>query len=146
MKKIALVLIIGMSLFVSACDSAKKQAEEKLKAEVEKLKTEADKLKEEAFKLHDDVMPISMDLENLREQVMKKAGSDSKLKAEALEISKDLDQAYKDMETWMPKLGSAADLTDAAEKIKALTEAKVEGLKIKEKTLAAKNRAEAFLK
>jgi uncharacterized coiled-coil DUF342 family protein len=143
MKKTALIIILGITFLFTACDSAKKQAGEKLKTE---LKAKADKLKEEAFKLHDDVMPISMDLENLREQVMKKAGTDSKLKAEALEISKELDQAYKDMETWMPKLGSAADLEDTVAKVLALTEAKVEGLKIKEKTLAAKQKAEDFLK
>jgi formate-dependent nitrite reductase cytochrome c552 subunit len=146
MKKLSFLFIFGLGILFIACQSKKTQLEDKLEAGVEKIKTEADKLKEEAFKIHDDVMPISMDLENLREEVMKKAGNDAIKKAKALEISKELDEAYKDMETWMPKLGSAADLTDAAEKIKALTEAKAEGLKIKEKTLAVKQKAEEFLK
>lgn len=146
MKKTALVFVIGLSVMFTACQSKKTELNEKLEAGAEKIQSEADKLQEEAFKLHDEVMPISLNLENLREEVMKKAGNDAKKKAEALEISKELDQAYQDMETWMPKLGAAADLTEATAKIKALTEAKAEGLKIKEKTLAAKQRAEEFLK
>lgn len=126
------LFIFALTLFVFACGSKD--------AEI------ADKLKEEAFKLHDEVMPVSMKLEDLKEQVMKKAEADTTQKAKALEISSELDGAYNDMEVWMPKLGDAADMQDVKEKIKALTEAKAEGEKIKEKTMAAKQKAEEFLK
>ncbi len=131
-KKIIPILSVGFILFLFSCGSKN--------AEI------ATKLQDEAFKIHDEVMPISMKLEDLREQVMKKVEGDSTKKAEALEISKELNDAYNEMEVWMPKLGDAADIKDIEAKIKAMTESKIEGLKIKEKTLAAKKRAEEFLK
>lgn len=112
-----------------------------------KYAEEAAKLKEETFKLHDDVMPVSMELETYREKVIKKAETmDSTGKKQALEISKILDEAYGDMEAWMPKLGDAADMKDSQEKVSALIELKTEGDKIKQKTLDAKKKAEDFLK
>jgi hypothetical protein len=50
------------------------------------------------------------------------------------------------MEAWMPKLGEAADMKDGEEKVKIFTVLKVEGEGIKQSTLDAKTKAEAFLK
>ena len=91
-------------------------------------------------------MPISMNLEDLKEKVMKKVETDSTNKKTALDISLALDKAYNEMEVWMPKLGDAADMKDGEEKVKALTELKAEGEKIKQNTLDAKKLAEEFLK
>ncbi|MFY7912690.1 MAG: hypothetical protein ACOVO2_24190 [Emticicia sp.] len=112
----------------------------------DKSAEEAAKLKEETFKIHDEVMPISMNLEDLKTEVMKKAETDTTLKKTALEISLALDKAYNDMETWMPKLGEAGDMKDGEEKVKALTALKVEGEQLKQSTLDAKKKAEEFLK
>lgn len=112
----------------------------------DKTAEEAAKLKEETFKIHDEVMPISMNLEDLKANVMKKAEADTTLKKAALDISSALDKAYNDMETWMPKLGEAADMKDGEEKIKALTTLKAEGEQLKQSTLDAKKKAEEFLK
>ncbi|PLK43443.1 hypothetical protein [Emticicia sp. TH156] len=112
-----------------------------------KYAEEAAKLKTETFKLHDEIMPVSMELETYRNKVMKKAETmDSTAKNQALEISKQLDQAYTDMEAWMPKLGDAADMKDGQEKVTALTELKAEGNKLKQKTIDARKKAEDFLK
>ncbi|MBA4852102.1 hypothetical protein [Emticicia sp. BO119] len=112
-----------------------------------KFADEAIRLKEETFKLHDEIMPVSMELEDYREKVMAKAETmDTTAKQQALAISKALDQAYNDMEIWMPKLGDAADMKDSQEKVDALVELKADGDKIKQKTLDAKNKAEDFLK
>lgn len=112
-----------------------------------KFEEESAKLKTETFKLHDEIMPVSMELETYREKVMAKAETlDTTAKQQALEISKQLDEAYTDMETWMPKLGDAADMKDSQEKVDALIELKNQGDKIKQKTLDAKQKAEAFLK
>ena len=129
MKKIFASLLI---LFAVACSD--KSAEESAK------------LKEETFKIHDDVMPISMNLEDLKADVMKKAEADTTLKKAALDISLDLDKAYNEMEAWMPKIGEAADMKDSEEKVKIFTELKTEGESIKQKTLDAKKKAEEFLK
>jgi hypothetical protein len=107
---------------------------------------DAAKLKEETFKIHDEVMPISMNLEDLKTKVMKKAEADTTLKKSALDISLALDKAYTDMETWMPKLGDAADMKDGKEKVKALTTLKTEGLQLKKSTLDAQKKADEFLK
>ncbi len=112
----------------------------------DKSAEEAAKLKEETFKIHDEVMPISMNLEDLKTNVMKKAEADTTLKKTALDISSALDKAYNDMETWMPKLGEAADMKDGEEKVKALTALKAEGEQLKQSTLDAKKKAEEFLK
>lgn len=112
----------------------------------DKSAEEAAKLKEETFKIHDEVMPISMNLEDLKINVMKKAEADTTLKKTALDISSALDKAYNDMETWMPKLGEAADMKDGEEKVKALTALKAEGEQLKQSTLDAKKKAEEFLK
>lgn len=112
-----------------------------------KFADEAIRLKEETFKLHDEIMPVSMELEDYREKVMAKAETmDTTAKQQALAISKALDQAYNDMEIWMPKLGDAADMKDSQEKVDALVELKADGDKIKQKTLDAKKKAEDFLK
>lgn len=112
-----------------------------------KFADEAIKLKEETFKLHDEIMPVSMELEGFREKVMAKAATmDTTAKQQALDISKQLDEAYNDMEAWMPKLGDAADMKDSQEKVDALIELKTAGDKIKQKTLDAKKKAEDFLK
>jgi hypothetical protein len=103
-------------------------------------------LKEETFKIHDEVMPISMSLEDLKAKVMKKAEADTTLKKSALDISLALDKAYTEMETWMPKLGEAADMKDGEDKVKALTTLKTEGMQLKESTLDAKKKADEFLK
>lgn len=107
---------------------------------------EAAKLKEETFKIHDEVMPISMNLEDLKEKVMKKVETDSTNKKTALDISLALDKAYNEMEVWMPKLGDAAEMKDGEDKVKTLTALKAEGEKIKQNTLDAKKLAEEFLK
>jgi hypothetical protein len=113
----------------------------------DKFAEESAKLKEETFKLHDEIMPVSMELEGFREKVMAKAATlDTTAKQNALEISKQLDEAYNDMEAWMPKLGDAADMKDSQEKVDALIELKTAGDKIKQKTLDAKKKAEDFLK
>jgi uncharacterized protein (DUF305 family) len=112
----------------------------------DKSAEESAKLKEETFKLHDEIMPISMNLEDLKTNVMKKAEADTTLKKTALDISLALDKAYNDMETWMPKLGEAADMKDSEEKVKALTTLKVEGEQLKQATLDAKKKADEFLK
>lgn len=112
----------------------------------DKAAEDSAKLKAETFQIHDDVMPISMNLEDLKTDVMKKAEADTTLKKTALDISLALDKAYTDMETWMPKIGSAADLADSEEKVKVFTELKAEGEKIKQNTLDAKKKAEEFLK
>jgi transcription initiation factor TFIID subunit TAF12 len=112
----------------------------------DKSAEEAAKLKDETFKIHDDVMPISMNLEDLKEKVMKKVEMDSTNKKTALDISLALDKAYNEMEVWMPKLGDAADMKDGEEKVKTLIELKAEGEKIKQNTLDAKKLAEEFLK
>ena len=112
----------------------------------DKSAEDAAKLKEETFKIHDDVMPISMNLEDLKVKVMKKAETDTTAKKEALAISLALDKDYNDMEAWMPKLGEAADMKDGEEKVKIFTVLKVEGEGIKQSTLDAKTKAEAFLK
>lgn len=112
----------------------------------DKSAEESAKLKEETFKLHDEIMPISMNLEDLKTNVMKKAEADTTLKKTALDISLALDKAYTDMETWMPKLGEAADMKDSEEKVKALTTLKVEGEQLKQTTLDAKKKADEFLK
>lgn len=112
-----------------------------------KFADEAVRLKEETFKLHDEIMPVSMELEGFREKVMAKAETmDTTSKQQALAISKQLDEAYNDMEAWMPKLGDAADMKDGQEKVDALIELKTAGDKIKQKTLDAKKKAEDFLK
>ncbi|WP_435355546.1 hypothetical protein [Emticicia sp. SJ17W-69] len=126
------LFILLVSLFVFSCTN--KSAEE------------AAKLKEETFKIHDEVMPISMNLEDLKEKVMKKAEADTTTKKVALDISLALDKAYNDMEAWMPKLGDAADMKDDEEKVKILTALKAEGEKIKQSTLDAKKKADEFLK
>jgi len=128
-------ILLSLSLIIFALACSDKYAEE------------AAKLKADTFKLHDEIMPVSMVLEDFREKVMKKSESaDSTAKLSALEISKELDQAYSDMEAWMPKLGDAADMKDSEEKVKTLTELKTEGEKIKQKTLDAKKKAEDYLK
>ncbi|AFK04819.1 hypothetical protein Emtol_3693 [Emticicia oligotrophica DSM 17448] len=129
MKNILIALLVIFSL---ACSN--------------KAAEEAAKLKEETFKLHDEIMPISMNLEDLKANVMKKAEADTNLKAKALDISSALDKAYNDMEVWMPKLGEAAEMKDGEEKVKALTDLKIEGEKIKQSTNDAKKQAEEFLK
>ncbi len=112
-----------------------------------KFEEESNKLKAETFKLHDEIMPVSMELEGFREKVMAKAETqDTTAKQQALEISKLLDEAYNDMEAWMPKLGDAADMKASQEKVDALIELKTDGDKIKQKTLDAKKKAEDFLK
>lgn len=112
----------------------------------DKSAEESAKLKEETFKLHDEIMPISMNLEDLKTNVMKKAEADTTLKKTALDISLALDKAYTDMETWMPKLGEATDMKDGEEKVKALTALKTEGEQLKQATLDAKKKADEFLK
>lgn len=129
MNKIFASLLL---LFVVAC--------------TDKSAEESAKLKDETFKIHDDVMPISMNLEDLKADVMKKAEADTTLKKTALDISLDLDKAYNEMEAWMPKIGEAADMKDSEEKVKIFTELKTEGESIKQKTLDAKKKAEEFLK
>ena len=125
-------LILLISLFVFSC--------------TDKSAEEAAKLKEETFKIHDDVMPISMNLEDLKEKVMKKVETDTTEKKQALDISLALDKAYNEMEVWMPKLGEAADMKDGKEKVKVFTELKAEGEKIKQNTLDLKKKVEEFLK
>lgn len=125
-------LILLISLFVFSC--------------TDKSAEEAAKLKEETFKIHDDVMPISMNLEDLKEKVMKKVETDTTEKKQALDISLALDKAYNEMEVWMPKLGEAADMKDGKEKVKVFTELKAEGEKIKQNTLDVKKKVEEFLK
>lgn len=112
----------------------------------DKSAKESAKLKEETFKIHDDVMPISMNLEDLKTDVMKKAETDTTLKKAALDISLELDKAYNEMEAWMPKIGEAADMKDDEEKVKVFSSLKTEGESIKQKTLDAKKKAEEFLK
>jgi hypothetical protein len=112
----------------------------------DKSAEESAKLKDETFKIHDEVMPLSMNLEDAKAAVMKKAEADTTLKKTALDISLALDKAYNDMEVWMPKLGDAADMKDGEEKVKALTALKAEGEKIKQSTLDAKKMADDFLK
>jgi hypothetical protein len=129
MKKILASIIV---LFVISC--------------TDKVAEESAKLKAETFKIHDDVMPISMNLEDLKANVMKKAESDSTLKSTALDISLELDKAYTSMEEWMPKLGEAAEMKDGEEKLKVFVSLKTEGEQIKQKTLDAKKKAEDFLK
>ncbi|CAH0995414.1 hypothetical protein EMA8858_01535 [Emticicia aquatica] len=129
MKKILASIIL---LFAVAC--------------TDKVAEESAKLKAETFKIHDDVMPISMNLEDLKANVMKKAESDSTLKSTALDISLELDKAYTSMEEWMPKLGEAAEMKDGEEKLKVFVSLKTEGEQIKQKTLDAKKKAEDFLK
>lgn len=126
------LLILLISLFVFSC--------------TDKSAEEAAKLKVETFKIHDEVMPISMNLEDLKEKVMKKVETDTTAKKEALDISLALDKAYNDMEAWMPKLGDASDMKDGEEKVKTLTALKAEGEKIKQSTMDAKKKAEEFLK
>lgn len=112
-----------------------------------KTSEEAAQLKTETFKLHDEIMPVSMELEGFREKIIKKSETlDSTAKQDALAISKELDETYNDMETWMTKLGDVIDMKDSDEKIKTLQDLKTEGNKIKEKTLNAKKKAEDFLK
>ena len=130
MKNLFLVAIIAFSTLACTDKSAE----------------EAAKLKEETFKIHDDVMPISMNLEDLKTNVMTKAAADTSLRKTALDISLTLDKAYNGMETWMPKIGEAADMKDNAEKVKAFTTLKAEGEAIKQATLDAKKKAEDFLK
>lgn len=125
-------LLLLLSIFVFSC--------------TDKSAEEAAKLKEETFKIHDEVMPISMNLEDLKEKVMKKVETDTTAKKQALDISLTLDKAYNEMEVWMPKLGDAADMKDGEEKVKTLTALKAEGVKIKQNTLNAKKLAEEFLK
>ncbi len=130
MKKI---LILLLTLFAFSC--------------TDKSAEEAAKLKEETFKIHDDVMPITMELEDLREKVMKKVeNSDSTSKKAALNVSLESRKAENEMYEWMPKLGEADKMKDGAEKVKVLTELKSEGEKIKQNTLDAKKLAEEFLK
>ncbi|WP_394991443.1 hypothetical protein [Emticicia sp.] len=129
MKNLLILLLI---LFAFSC--------------TDKSVEEAAKLKEETFKIHDDVMPISMNLEDLKEKVMKKVETDTTEKKQALGISLALDKAYNDMEVWMPKLGAAADMKDGEEKVKVFTELKAEGEKIKQNTLDVKKKVEEFLK
>ncbi len=126
------LLLLLLTLFTFSC--------------TDKSAEEAAKLKEETFKIHDEVMPISMNLEDLKEKVMKKVETDTTAKKQALDISLALDKAYNEMEVWMPKLGDAADMKDGEEKVKILTELKAEGEKIKQNTLDAKKLAEEFLK
>ena len=126
------LLFLLLTLFIFSC--------------TDKSVEEAAKLKEETFKIHDDVMPISMNLEDLKEKVMKKVATDTTAKPQALNISLALDKAYNEMEVWMPKLGEAADMKDGEEKVKALKSLKAEGEKIKQNTFDAKKMAEEFLK
>ncbi len=112
----------------------------------DKTAEETAKLKEETFKIHDEVMPLSMNLEDVKAEVMKRTLVDTTLKKTALDISLVLDKAYNDMEAWMPKLGSATDMKDGEEKLKAFIELKTEGEKIKQSTIDAKKKAEEFLK
>lgn len=112
-----------------------------------KFVEESAKLKEETFKLHDEVMPITMQLEDFRSKVMAKAETmDTTAKQQALEISKLLNDAEAEMNEWMPKLGDADQMKDSQEKIDAMIELKNEGDKVKQKTLDAKKKAEDFLK
>ena len=87
-----------------------------------------------------------MNLEDLKEKVMKKVETDTTEKKQALDISLALDKAYNEMEVWMPKLGEAADMKDGKEKVKVFTELKAEGEKIKQNTLDVKKKVEEFLK
>ncbi len=112
----------------------------------DKSAEEAAKLKAETFQIHDEVMPISMNLEDLKANVMKKVETDTTLKKTALDISLELDKAYNGMEVWMPKIGEAAEMKDGEEKLKTFTALKAEGLAIKQQTLDAKKKAEDFLK
>ena len=115
--------LLYLSIIIFAFSCSNKFAEESIK------------LKEETFKLHDEIMPVSMELEGFREKVMAKAETmDTTAKQQALEISKLLDEAYNDMEVWMPKLGDAADMKDSQEKVDALIELKTAGDKIKQKS------------
>jgi hypothetical protein len=112
-----------------------------------KFADEAAKLTKETYDLHDEVMPITMQLEDFRSKVMSKAETmDTTAKQQALEISKLLNEAETEMNEWMPKLEGIDKMKDNQEKIDFLIERKTEGDKIKAKTLDAKKKAEDFLK
>lgn len=129
MKKL---IILGFALATFACSN--------------KAAEEAEKVKKETFALHDEVMPLTMQLGDLKDSLGKIATTDSTLKSQILDASTTITKADEQMMTWMEELGKADEIQNAEEKIKKLTELKAQGEEIKKLTNEAKQKAEAVFK
>ncbi len=120
MKKLLSILLLSTSM---ACNHQNQD--------------DAEKLKKEVFALHDKIMPISMNLEDSKENILKKA-LEKKDSVNAKIIVAKIDSSYAIMEVWMQKIGEVSDMPDNEEKITKLQELKKEGLALEVLTNEAK--------
>jgi len=132
MKKLLIAISMVTLLGTTQCTSA---VDNELKA-----------LDEVLIKGHDDVMPKSMKLGNLKEDVLKKAAeADSTTKQKATEIANELQTAEDAMYKWMDDYSVALnDTEDKAKRLEMYKKLQAEIEKIKADTDKAMNDAKAF--
>jgi hypothetical protein len=128
MKQIVLILIV---FFTFSCGS--KVSEE-----------QAEAAKKEVFRIHDEVMPLTMKIEDIQASVRKKYEKDASLKANGMAINASMQAATDSMYVWMGKL-SNMDAMEIDERVKFLEIQKVKGKEIQTATTASIKAAEAFL-
>lgn len=126
MKKIISILLVATTI---ACTNQKQE--------------EAAQLKKEVFDLHDKIMPLSMNLEDSKENIIKKAEA-KKDTINAKVIIAKIDSSYAIMEVWMQKIGEVSDLPDNEEKISKLQQLKKEGIALEALTNEAKALASKY--
>lgn len=132
MKKIVVALSLLAALSVTQCTSA---VDNELKA-----------LDAELIKGHDEVMPKSMKLGDLKDDVLKKAAeADSTTKQKATEIANELQTAEDAMYKWMDDYSVALnDTEDKAKRLEMYKKLQSEIEKIKTETDKAMQDAKAF--
>lgn len=125
---ISMVTLLGTTQCTSAVDN--------------ELKT----LDEVLIKGHDEVMPKSMKLGDLKEDVLKKAAEgDSTVKQKATEIANELQTAEDAMYKWMDDYSVALnDTEDKTKRLEMYKKLQAEIEKIKADTDKAMNDAKAF--
>jgi len=126
MKKIISILLVATTI---ACTNQKQE--------------EAAQLKKEVFDLHDKIMPLSMNLEDSKENIIKKAEANKDTINAKVIIAK-IDSSYAIMEVWMQKIGEVSDLPDNEEKISKLQQLKKEGIALEALTNEAKALASKY--
>ncbi len=126
MKKIISILLVATTI---ACTNQKQE--------------EATQLKKEVFDLHDKIMPLSMNLEDSKENIIKKAEANKDTINAKVIIAK-IDSSYAIMEVWMQKIGEVSDLPDNEEKISKLQQLKKEGIALEVLTNEAKALASKY--
>jgi hypothetical protein len=133
MKKLSLLLLASTLFFTTQCTPA--------------VDKEIETLDEELMTGHDEVMPKSMKLGSLKDDVLVKAAEgDSTSKSEAAKIANNLQAAEDDMYKWMDDYSAAMnDEPDKTKKVEMYRTLKVEVDRISTNTDNAMQAASDFI-